>query len=270
MRYIGWFIALFLPHLLVAETPRNSLEIRLISEVRSVQAGRLFFLGLQLKHPPGFHSYWKHPGIVGLATTVDWELPPGFGAGEIQWPAPQTVMMAGHKAQGYEDEILLMIPITAPQKLTATRVDLTARVSWMSCGKVCSPAVKIPFSISLPVSNKLEFDSQTQPFFQKARALVPRPDGSWQARVQRRQNQIILTLAPPTPIQDLHEIHFFTADGQVDSDQQQAVDLQSDGRIRMTLYPAEAAGEAAATLPGVVVIRRREGPPCFLEISPAY
>lgn len=269
MRFIGWFIALFLPHLLVAETLRNPLEVRLISEVRSVQAGRLFFLGLHLKHPPGFHSYWKHPGIVGLATTVEWELPPGFGAGEIQWPAPQTVMMAGHKAQGYEDEILLMIPITAPQTLTATRVDLSARVSWMSCGKVCSPAMKIPFSISLPVSNKLEIDPQAQPYFRKARTLVPRLDPSWQARVQRRQDQIILTLTPPAPVQDPHEIHFFSADGQVDSDPQQAVDLQSDGSIRMTLVPAESTGEAAATLPGVVVIRR-EGPPCFLEISPAY
>jgi thiol:disulfide interchange protein DsbD len=233
----------------------------------------VFFLGLHFVHPPGAHTYWKYPGIVGLATQIDWELPPGFSAGEIQWPAPEVVKMASYKAQGYEGETLLMIPLTAAPDISSDEpVTLSARVSWMCCGKTCKPAAEIPFAITLPVSDAADPDPGTLPLFAKFRAVVPLTDPQWHVAAKREAEQIILTLAPPAnfgELPDSSRIHFFTADGQVGSNQKQQVKVFPDGKILMKLPVAETAPRHSEALPGVVELRKGSEP-FQLEINPRY
>ena len=45
MRLIGLFVAIFLPRLLLAGEAEKLPDVRLISEIRSIAAGKLFFLG---------------------------------------------------------------------------------------------------------------------------------------------------------------------------------------------------------------------------------
>ena len=265
MRLIGLLAALLLSCLPSAGEADDPLQIHLISEVRSVSPGKPFFVGVHLVHPPGSHTCWKHPGIVGLATKVEWDLPPGFSAGEIQWPAPQVVEMAGYHAQGYQGETLLMIPITPPDNLSSPRTTLTAKVSWMCCGTTCHPAVRVPFSVTLPLAAVAENDPFTHPLFEKFRAAVPRPDPAWTSTVRRERDKIILTLKPSVAISEATGIHFFSADGQVDSDQKQQVEILPGGVIRMTLSRAETAPGNSLALPGVVCVL-----PFQIGINPAY
>jgi DsbC/DsbD-like thiol-disulfide interchange protein len=276
MRLTALFSALFVPALLHAQNAGNPLEVRLISATRSISAGKTLNLGLHLRHPAGSHSYWKHPGIVGLPTTVEWELPAGFKAGEIEWPAPAMVMMACYETQGYEGETLLMIPITVPEGLTAKSATLAAKVSWMCCGKTCMPAMKVPFSITLPVAASAEADPATQPMFKKFRPLVPVSNPACKTGVTRSEGNIVLTLkpSPPNPVaKEPGGIRFFTADGQVNSNEKQTTDVLPDGTIRMRLVLSEHAPKNPATLPGVVVFPagwQSGGLPMQLEINPAY
>lgn len=269
MHLIGFLTALLLTCLPSAGETDDPLQIHLISEVRSISPGKPFFVGVHLVHPPGSHTYWQHPGIVGLATKIEWDLPPGFSAGEIQWPAPQVVEMAGYEAQGYQGETLLMIPITPPDNLSSATVTLTAKISWMCCGTTCHPAVRVPFSVTLPRAAVAESDPSTHPLFEKFRAAVPRPDPAWTSTVRREQDKIILTLKPPGAILKPTGIHFFSADGQVDSNQKQQVEILSGGVIRMTLARAETAPGDSSALPGVVCLPRG-GMSFQLEINPAY
>ena len=274
MRLIGLFVAIFLPRLLLASGAEKLPDVRLISEIRSIAAGKLFFLGLHFKHPSGAHTYWKHPGVVGLATTVSWDLPPGFKAGEIQWPAPQVVKMAGHFAQGYERETLLMIPITPPEKLTDCIVKITAKVSWMCCGETCHPAVVVPFSITLPVGNA-ESEPSTQPLFNQFRPRIPQPPHAWtEISAKRESGKIILTLVPKLRQRDPFwtedtPCRFFTLDGQVDTDRKQETRTSEDGTIVMTLTSSTTGPEAPSHLPGVVEIPTGKIPR-WIEIDQAY
>ena len=267
---------LFLPSLLHAGSADNPLDIELVSEQRSIRAGAPFYLGLHLRHPAGSHTYWKHPGIVGLATQVEWDLPPGFAAGEIQWPAPEVVKMASYDAQGYQGETLLLVPLTAPADLTIKTVTLAAKVSWMCCGNTCCPAAKVPFAVTLAVADAAEPDAATQPLFAKFRARLPQRDPAWQSTVRRERDTIVLTLQAPGPNRALAAaagIRFFTADGQVDSNQKQQVEILSDGRLRMTLVLSETAPPHPATLPGVVAFPagwQTDALPFQLEINPTY
>ncbi|WP_193213599.1 protein-disulfide reductase DsbD domain-containing protein [Luteolibacter marinus] len=266
-----WLLAILPLNLAVAA--ENPLAVELISEAKSIEAGKTFTLGLHLTHPEGYHTYWKHPGAVGVATSVKWELPPGFVAGEIQWPAPEAVKMARYTAQGYHDETLLMIPVTPPANLKEAPVTLTAKVSWMCCGKQCNPASDVPFAITLPVTATTERDSATRPVFEKYRHQVPQPDPAWSAAFDRRGKTFVLTLKPADPavtrdVGELGELRFFTADGQIDSDTPQTV-TRGPGqviRIELPVSENEQTGDSPA---GVVVATggwRKSGGPQGLEL----
>ena len=248
------------------------LQIRLIAENSAIAPGKPFLLGFHLIHPPGTHTYWKHPGIVGLPTTVQWELPPGFTAGEIQWPAPQVVKMGSHDAQGYEGETLLIIPITPPSTLTGPSVTLSAKASWMCCGKTCSPANDVPFFITLPVADSPQPNPATASLFQKFSPLVPNPDTGWRSSVARRGNEMILLLTPSLDrgvSGDLSKFHFFTADGQVDSSRPQNFKIQSSGAIEMVLQASSTAPGNQVELPGVVTFASGAGRQA-IAVSPPY
>ncbi len=274
MRFTGLLTALLLPCLLRADEAEKPLAVSLISETRSIAPGKPFLLGIHLIHPPGSHTYWKNPGIVGLATSVEWDLPPGFRAGEIQWPAPQVVKMAGHDAQGYEGETLLLIPLTPPEKLTEASVQITARISWMCCGKTCHPAMNVPFSITLPIGNA-ESDPATLPLFEKTKRFLPGPPNGWkQISVKREGGKILLTLDRGKGQRDPFwsentPIRFFTADGQVDSDQKQETRTSADGITVMTLIPSETGPDRPGSLPGILEIPTGKSAD-FVEINPAY
>ena len=59
-----------------------------------VAPGKKVWIGLQLTHQPGWHTYWKNPGDSGLPTTLQWTLPPGVVPGEIAWPVPRKLPLA--------------------------------------------------------------------------------------------------------------------------------------------------------------------------------
>ena len=253
----------------------NPLSVELVSEAKAIAPGNTFMVGLHLQPPQGFHTYWKHPGIVGLATSVEWSLPPGFTAGEIRWPAPETVKMARYTAQGYRGETLLMVPVTAPRDLTKSApVELIARVSWMCCSSQCHPAAKVPFTITLPVAEAAEADPAMHSLFEKFRTQLPAADPVWSSTIERDDKRIVLTLKSADPavtreVNELGALRFFTADGQVDSDGEQKLTIGPGQTLRLEL-PVSASGPAAAKgLPGVLHAEkswRRDGGSVDLEI----
>ena len=130
-------------------------EMRLVTDVDAIQAGKPFHIGLVIRHLPGYHTYWKNPGIVGVPTSFLWDLPPGFVAGEIQWPAPRTTQMAAYTAWGYEGDVCLVVEIRPPAKLPKTDAEgnlwLKARAIWMCCAVQCNPGWE-DFQIPLVVA----------------------------------------------------------------------------------------------------------------------
>jgi len=273
MRLLTPFLGCLL--VLSAQAAEEGLRAELISEAATVAPGQTFLVGLHLQHPPDTHTYWKFPGIVGLATRIDWSLPEGVKVTEIEWPAPQKVMMAKYAAQGYEGETLLMCPVTIPATFHEKNLVLNAKVSWMHCGKTCHPVSDQPFSISLPVGRVVEVNPSNQPLFQKFRAKIPILPTEWKRiSVERNGDKILLTLDPvlrgrDPSWNDHPPIRFFTSDGQVDSDQNQQFAVSPEGVITMTLAASTTGPKNPDTLPGVIEIPTGKAPR-YSEISPKY
>jgi len=113
----------------------------LVSESSVVAPGSRFMVGVRLEMKPGWHIYWANPGESGIPTEIAWHLPAGFTAGEIEWPIPDKHLEAGDVlTYGYEKEVMLLVPITAPAALPpGTKVRLAADVSWLECAQTCVP-----------------------------------------------------------------------------------------------------------------------------------
>ena len=74
-----------------------------------VRAGDQWWVALELKHDPTWHTYWINGGDAGIPTTLQWDLPAGIEAGPIHWAPPQIVKMGQLEVYGYEGRCLLLI-----------------------------------------------------------------------------------------------------------------------------------------------------------------
>src|SRR6266404_5055635 len=144
-----WSIIAFAPHGLAQEYQGKQLvKAELLADTDAVVPGKPFTVGLLLRMAPAWHTYWKFSGDAGLPSELKWKLPPGWKAGEIQWPIPlKTIDPGDIQTYGYENEVLLVQEITPPAKIdppkdgfaaaTNSPAILSAEAGWLVCEKIC-------------------------------------------------------------------------------------------------------------------------------------
>src|SRR4051812_20545713 len=149
-----------------------------------IAPGKPVWVGLQLAHRPGWHTYWKNSGDSGLPTQLQWTLPPGVTAGEIAWPVPKKIPVGNLANYGYEGTVLLPVPLTiAPDfkpSLLGRDLEVKLHANWLVCKKECIPeegdfALKIPVGSSTAL-NAAAFDAamkaQPKPIAGDSRAQI--------------------------------------------------------------------------------------------------
>ncbi len=132
-------------------------SVKLILSADTAKPGDTIWAGVDLKMEPGWHTYWKNSGDAGMPTKIQWQLPSGVTAGEIQWPLPEKLPPAEVTTYGYETETMLLVPLTIEtnSNLPMGQVDVKANVSWLECKDVCIPA-------NQEVDAKLNISSETK------------------------------------------------------------------------------------------------------------
>ncbi|HZT22593.1 MAG TPA: protein-disulfide reductase DsbD domain-containing protein [Verrucomicrobiae bacterium] len=115
-------------------------QARLILSAEVARPGDTVWAGVDLKMEPGWHTYWKNSGAAGMPTKIQWHLPPGVTAGPVQWPLPEKFPPAEVTTYGYENEAVLLVPLTLAGNLPPGPLNLKANVSWLECSaEVCVP-----------------------------------------------------------------------------------------------------------------------------------
>ena len=107
-----------------------------------VSSGKTVWLGLQIKHQPHWHTYWKNPGDSGLPTVLQWTLPAGVTAGDIAWPTPQRITIGSLANYGFGDTILLPVPLVIDKGFAPTPggdLEVKLAASWLVCRQECIP-----------------------------------------------------------------------------------------------------------------------------------
>ena len=251
----------------------GDVNLQLISEVKSIQPGEPFTVGLYIQHGPGFHTYWQNPGVVGVKTTFEWDLPEGFEAGPVQWPAPQRTKMATLTAYGYEGDCVLLVDITPPKELPEEmeKVTLKTKVGWMACATTCHPGWS-DFELTLPVGKKPAGEEKVRPDWNpQARKLIkaerrkfPEKIAGWRTETGRvpggdeKNRWLELTVFAPEEetawetLADWGDVYFFSHDDQVDSDAPQKLTVNSDGSLTLRMKVSQYTPEDPKSLPGIL------------------
>lgn len=234
-------------------------RVQLLTEVSAVVPGKPFTVGLKLHPMPGHHTYWRGPGIVGVATRLDWTLPDGFEVGDMTWPPPTLVDMAGFMAHGYKEPVLLLTELRAPADLHGTEIVIEARASWMSCSVSCNPGIA-DLRLSLPVAKEgeePEIDTAAAKAFEMVRESAPKTapeDWSFAVRLRSPDRIELTATIPGIAAAAARAIHVFCDDMQVDSDEPQTIEAidETKGIVRILLTRPEFAPKSPEVLSGVL------------------
>ena len=146
-----------------------------------VKPGAQFWAGLSIKHKPGWHTYWRNPGDSGLPIALQWNLPAGTSAGEIEWPVAKAFPIGPMTNYGYDGEVLLPVPFKVAPSANAP-TELSLKAEWLVCEEICIPE-EGEFILAIPSSTALTQHAQR---FQDSLAEIPRAlnDVSAEAQVE--------------------------------------------------------------------------------------
>ena len=196
----------------VVSTPHVKAELLL--EKPSVAPGESFDVALRMRMKDGWHTYWKNPGDSGEATEISWKLPPGFTAGDIQWPYPQNISLAPLTTYGYEGEVMLLVPFKAASDAkTGTTARVTADAYWMVCEKTCIPE-EVTLALDVPIAEGPVAPSEpAASAFASTRAKLPIPANDWNITASEQDKQFVLRIDPPQDVALDGNVQFFAASG---------------------------------------------------------
>jgi thiol:disulfide interchange protein/DsbC/DsbD-like thiol-disulfide interchange protein len=151
---------------------------------QGVSPGQPLWVGLNIAHQPEWHTYWKNSGDSGLPTQLTWTLPAGITAGEIAWPTPKKIPIGNLANYGYENTVLLPVPLTVAAGFSASQLTVQLSASWLVCKQECIPQ-EGEFTLTLPVRSSSVANDRV---FEAAWAASPRAftAGSGQINVETK------------------------------------------------------------------------------------
>lgn len=252
----------------------DNVEARLLPELNGVAPGGSITIALRQKIRPKWHTYWTYAGDSGEATGIDWFLPEGWQAGELQFPWPERIPVGPLVNYGYEGTVLLLATLTAPASaVPGETMRIRANAHWLVCEEICIPE-EASFAIDIAVVASPQVNGLFASEIAATRAKLPQAS-PWPASFALDGADLVLTLAAPalgaTPPKEI--IFFQSAGGYVVNASPQTVSHGADGiSLRITAGRRFATPEKAAEIgdvPGLLVITDQDGKTLSFNVSAA-
>jgi DsbC/DsbD-like thiol-disulfide interchange protein/cytochrome c biogenesis protein CcdA len=267
-RFALLVLALLAPALLLAAPAlADAAKVRtaLVPDRLSVAPGGTLTVALEQDIAPGWHTYWENPGDAGLATEIRWQLPPGWRAGPIAWPAPEREAVGPLMDYGYRGKVWLLVDLTAPADAKPDgKAEIVALARWLACREVCVPEeADLPLTLfvdrNAPPPNAVDAEA-----FAAARARLPVPS-PWPV-VYDSAGGLKLFVAAPALARTVKTADFFPL--QTDAIANAAPQRLSAVAGGLVLSLAKGRNFARGKpLTGVLVLRGAGGSPQALAVS---
>ncbi|TAA43688.1 protein-disulfide reductase DsbD family protein [Corallincola spongiicola] len=151
------------------------IEVQLVSEFSHWQQDTPNWVAVVLRPEHHWHTYWVNPGESGLPTRINWTLPDGVEAGDIVWPTPERIEAAGIINLGFEEETLLLVPLTGEPSAESREINIHADVSWLVCKESCIPGnATLQMTLAKPDGN-IPLPTEFAAAFGQARSQTATP-----------------------------------------------------------------------------------------------
>ena len=140
-----------------------------------VAPGKKVMVGLQITHQPEWHTYWMNSGDSGQPTDLQWTLPAGVTAGAVQWPTPKKIPIGSLINYGYENTLLLPVPLEVSQLFKPgvlnNDLEIKLKAVWLVCKQECIPQ-EGEFSLKIPIKGSTALSAGA---FEAAKSAAPQP-----------------------------------------------------------------------------------------------
>ncbi|WP_440959173.1 protein-disulfide reductase DsbD family protein [Oceanicaulis sp. LC35] len=170
-------------------------DAALVSDRTSVAPGETFYLALHQQITPGWHTYWRNPGDSGEPTRLDLDLPDGWSAGGMIWPAPHSYDLGPLSNYGYSAEVTLPAPVTVPANAAPGPLTITAFATWLVCEDICIPE-EADLTLTLQIG-ETAVDRAGEALIAQALELAPVEAPDMRAGLEGDSNGLVLTLSDP-------------------------------------------------------------------------
>jgi thiol:disulfide interchange protein DsbD len=229
----------------------NHVEAELVCEMKAIQPGEPFWVGVWLKPDPGWHTYWINPGDSGMGALVEWLVPDGFTVGPLAWPCPERITEGELASYGYTSEVLLMAKVTPSREVAGTR-NLGCRARWLACKEVCLPG-QVDLNRPVTAAAKPESDPALAALFARTRSRLPVEPSGWRFHATFTDERYILTVIPDAPVgHPVEDVYFFPFDPALIMHDKPQLWSRAEGYQRLliprSIYNKELAKELAGVL----------------------
>ena len=236
-----------------SEAATEQVRASLIAATAAVHPGDEILIGVHQRIIPHWHTYWKNPGDSGLATKIQYQLPPGSSAGEIQWPTPSKFVLGTVINFGYNDAVTLLSTLTvAADAEVGTDLPIKAKVKWLVCEESCIPQ-QVELALRLPVVAKGVAVGAGSPLIATAKARLPTA-APWQAMLHADVDSLLLRLSG-VGLPALNQAFLFFPEqrGAIVHGSEQVATV-SDNVIELRLKPGDQPLAPGQTLTGLLAI----------------
>jgi len=227
------------------------LTVELITETQTIAPNHDFLAGLHFVLDPGWHIYWINAGDAGEPPTVKWQLPAGITVGDLQFPAPQRLPLGPLMDFGYQQAILLPVPMHAGGNIKpGSKQTLRGNLNFLVCSSVCIPG-HAQLQHTVPVTaHPGPPDPATAPLFLAAKRRLPQslPAGGSVSVAQTRA-AFVVTLRTGLRIASAE---FYPYDQNVIDNAAPQTSQPLVNGVRITISKAQALQKAPARLHGLI------------------
>lgn len=240
---------------LTATAQARHVAIDLVPETAVPAAGTRVTLAFDSRPEASWHGYWKNPGDAGVETRLAWTLPQGVTAGELRYPVPGRLLVAGLMNYVYEKPFAQLVDLAIPSGLApGTRLPVTVKADYLVCTEeICVPETQT-LSTVLTVGDGTVAPA-TRARFDAWRRDLPRPLGStatWQ--VAGGQFRLGVPFPAGSAVSDAY--FYPLAGGAIDYAASQSVTRDGD---RLVLSAKPAATPASGRIEGVLATGSGQG-----------
>ncbi|RZO73648.1 MAG: hypothetical protein EVA71_01810 [Limisphaerales bacterium] len=209
-------------------------EARLLSDRSHINAGESWWVALELKHDPTWHTYWQNGGDAGMPTVIEWTLPRGITAGPIQWETPQIVKMGRLDVYGYEGTCLLLVQLESSADAVFNEpLEIKAFVNWMMCARTCVPGRGVNLDLRLGIDDTALSKRKTEWFKHIKNAASKFPPkaqtDAFKANLDIPSNRFDLQWENFPQSGELEDVYFFDITEQITSDKPQTLEQTEQG-----------------------------------------
>jgi thiol:disulfide interchange protein len=237
----------------------NHIIPTLVAESATPAPGSRVTLAFAMKPDATWHGYWKNPGDAGIETLVEWTADKRLAFGPLQYPVPETLLIAGIMNYVYEHDYAMLVTLDVPKDIKpGTTLPIKAKLDWLACNpQVCVPETKT-LDIVLIVGDG-HVDPAEAARFDHWRATLPRPLGS-PAHFQISGKSFRLEVPLPAAAAADKPYFFPLTDKVVDYSAPQTVTREGD---RLVVEATAKDGAKPASVEGVLRLGPQGGGVAF-------